>query len=308
MPKIIERWPVDYIPPSWLPDWKIANEYEYLTQTTKHELELKLFDIEYSDISSHELCKRTEKTFVLNTTTIPTQKQAFAWEFLRRNPIYQADYEKITQLAESEKVTTSYKKPLGFNIFDLCYRDQHPPSIPFHTELYTILEKWGLGYYLLDPAKDLHNTGSISAVSRLGNDYYPATKVHQPQGQKPIPIDGGIIPDDNQGWWLFDSSLPIGPQIKKAESFLKEYQKRKYGKIFSASGTEDRLYPLFLRLLDADAHKVDTVEILPILYADRELKAYSQPLNHHWSPARKEISTHRKTAYALRDSDYKLLL
>ena len=158
---------------------------------------------------------RKKRSFKISSKQVPTTKAEFGWEFLRRNPAYQADYARLFDVAHQEWVSDIYLGALGLNIFrhnysapDSCenldpINDEPPPSILFHADLYRTLEKWGLGHYLLDPAQEIHTTIPLDAVKRLGNNYYPARNVvHVPSldgtEQESIPVDGGINPSQNK--------------------------------------------------------------------------------------------------------------
>lgn len=112
-------WPPDNKVPNWLPDWRNEDEYP--------------------DIDG-------------------ASKQDFAWEFLRRNLLYQEDYKRISELCASEGVQDRYQQAFGFNIFpSIMLLPLKPESIKFHAELYRVLTRWGLSYYLLDPAYESYS-------------------------------------------------------------------------------------------------------------------------------------------------------
>ena len=244
-----------------------------------------------------------------------TPKHEFTWEFLRRNPWYQADYQAVCNLSVAEGVTDLYRRGLGYNIFDITYRDQSPPSLVFHSKLYATLQKWGLGYYLPDPSMDVLDMASLPALTRLGNDCYRALQVEHLPGspQTPIPTDGGIIPTDAETFWLFDINLPLEPQLKQAKEFLVQTQKRQYGKKYQATKTEPRLFLQYLRVLDADAHGVLDKEIIDVLfpdagisYTDKNGRLY--PGDTHRNPGHDNLKASRKGAYYLRNGGYRLML
>jgi Proteobacterial transcriptional regulator-like domain len=286
-------WPEGYIPPDWLTDWRDNSEYSRISG----------YEWYLSDDA-------TEKTF------IKTEKPEYAWEFLRRNPNYQADFLKITRLCDKEGVSDHYRKSLGFNIFQ--FKDVHPPSIIFHAELYRTLRKWGMGYYLINPAFGIHETGSYSAVRRLGNDMYKAVHVIQSvdneEKQEYIPIDGGVITTDTETFWLFDVSLPLDPQLKQAKSALARAQVGMFKKKIPASKTDPLKYCLYLRLLDADACGTSDKEIMSVLfpgkdhftYENKDGKPYKKESSHR-NPGRDMLKNHRNAAYYLRDRGFRFI-
>ena len=296
--KSTQYWPANYVFPSWLPNWQEEQEYSRIEVFTEYRF----------DKSSQEVEQLT-----FNTT-----KSAYAWEFLRRNPHYQYDYHLVNELCENEGVTIRYKKSLGLNIFSLA--DHPPPSMRCHAALYRILQKWGLGYYLLDPSNEIHVTAPLDGVQRLGNDIYPAVHVKpfpnldDETKTEPIPIDGGIIPSDTETFWLFDISLPVEPQLKKVKQFLKGFQLRKYGKKIQACKTEPNKFKLYLRVLDADASGADDKQIMSVLFPDEDRITchdtkgvlYKNDASHR-NPGRDNLRNCRKAAYYLRDLGYRLL-
>lgn len=304
--KASPQWPHGYKPPSWLPDWRDESEYLRIADFTEYQ-----FDIE----------SQTGQAF-----TVKTGKTDYVWEFLRRNPWYQADYQKLVDLCKKEEVEEYYIGSLGLNIFSGISRpsdlkDNPPPSLYFHGELYKALAKWGMGYYLLNPALDIHESGPYAGVRRLGNDIYPAVHV-QPYSTDAgcldstqfIPVDGGVVLGDTETFWLFDISLPIEPQLKAAKAFLEKAQVGRYKKKRSASKTDPSKYLIYLRLLDADANAVDDREIMTVLfpgkdqfsYTDKNVRPYKKEATHR-NPGRDMLKNHRKAAYDLRNQGYRLI-
>jgi len=218
-------WPSDHIAPTWLPNWRYNDEYPDTKEATKHD---------------------------------------FAWEFLRRNLPYQKDYQIISSLCDSENyLLDRYKGPLGYNIFPPIIEPLSPFSINFHADLYNVLKKWGLSYYLLNPAYDFRHTATISMMWRTGSfNYSTETVLHNGQH---IPIDGGIIPSEEEYEtpYLFDLSLPLKPQTEAAERVLKKQQKRAMGGGENTENSNSSIkdYPIYLRILDADARGVSNSEI-----------------------------------------------
>ena len=295
-------WPPDHETPAWLPDWRYEDEYPSSDHATK---------------------------------------QDFAWEFLRRNLLYQRDYQRISELYTSEGVHQQYKQPLGFSIFpSLMEKQLQPESIKFHAELYQVLTKWGLSYYLIDPAfesysfshpetkvyeycpqeesdpkvtprnryvsLDINQLNSnqqrryrlaqgidgkggvdLRMVGRVGS-FNCAVDVINHNDQY-VPVDGGIVPTNKEIPYLFDLSLPIEPQILNAKAQLEASQVRMIGKKIEKSKTSIKDYPLYLRVLDADARGV----------SNNEIKSVIPSIN---------FFVVRRGAYSLIDKNYRLLL
>ncbi len=291
-------WPKYYARPLWLPNWREEAEYSRIDGFSEYRF----------DKSSQEV----------EQLTVNTSKAGYAWEFLRRNPDYQTDYQFIIELCESEGVADRYKKALGLNIFSL--NDDPPASMLCHAAIYRTLRKWGLGYYLLDPSNEIHVTAQLDCVQRLGNDIYQAVHVDpfpNPDDEnipEPIPIYGGIVPTDTETFWLFDVSLPIEPQLKKARDFLEGTQLRMYDKKIQASKTEPNKFALYLRVLDADASKADDKDIMSVLFPNEDTFTYFDTKGvlykndaSHRNPRRDKLKNCRKAAYYLRDQGYRLL-
>ncbi|WP_425514118.1 transcriptional regulator domain-containing protein [Geobacter grbiciae] len=92
MKKSPSRWPDCYRPPSWLPDWSQEDEYSNVADFTEYR-----FD---------------PKSQTAQPVATRTSKSDYAWEFLRRNPWYQADFRRIVELCEQEGVFNYYHTPL----------------------------------------------------------------------------------------------------------------------------------------------------------------------------------------------------
>lgn len=276
-----KQWPKDYIFPSWLPDWRYEDEYPVLAATSKRQ---------------------------------------YAWEFLRRNPEYQADYLKCVKLCEQEGANHRYLKALGLNITPPL--DDTPiPSMKFHISLYRTLSKWGLAHYLLDPSFECHDTADLDFISRLGrfNIAVESTQIitdliaANDHVIEQIPLDGGILPSDSEIPWLFDINLPIEPQIIAANNLLDEIQKSAFGKKQIAAKSEINKFNSYLRLLDADAIGASNKEIMEefwpgkneISYVNKNKVPYKSESHNY--PSRDLIRHSRKAAYHLRDIGYKLL-
>lgn len=280
-------WPDGYIPPAWLPDWRDEAEYTRLVSNIEYS-----FDRDTKQVKSKEAI---------------TSKREFAWEFLRRNPFYQADYDNIYLLAKKECVLETYEAGLGINIFRLD--DTPPPSMIFHTSLYRVLQKWKFGYYLMNPALDVLAAGPLPAITRLGDNCSPAVNVEYapislraiavPDAylKEPIPVDGGIIPTDTEIFWLFDVSLPIEPQLQRAKEHLNRQQLSRSGKKVSASKTSISDYIRYLRLLDAEAKGKST---------PREIADILRPGKTQYDPPDMDgFNKDHAPAYELRNTGYR---
>jgi len=295
-------------PPSWLPNWQYADEYAHLTTTTEHRCES--MEISYSVCKTREIItRRLIKPGSLEAKKSNTPKHAFAWEFLRRNPDYQADYQRLVDMAEEHGATEYYSSDTSLSILRSNGMPDSPNETPypvFHAELYRTLTKWGIAAWLQNPAHDIHDSAELADLWRMGYNISQAVHVFYDNGD-PIPLHGGIIPTDTEKFVLFDISRPIAPQIRKMQKHLEAQQRLiKNGKLIQASKTVDSLFTKYLRILDADAVRANDDTIVEILYPESNTTHYSK--RSQTNPARNFLKNHRKAAYALRNEDYRLLL
>lgn len=304
--KRLSHWPEGFTPPAWLPDWQDETAYERLRSRVVYSYETIPCapdptldpDAETNDGKS----ARKLKPGSLKSEKISTLKQEFAWEFLRRNPYYQADYLRLVELSQSEGVADSYRSAMGFNIL---VKGQAPlPSIAFHAALYRALTRWGILYRLPDPAFTLHGAAPLEGITRVGNDFYLSQETCEVDGET-IPLDGGIILTDTETLWLFDVSLPIKPQLDKAKQFLDALSSQTRTGRTKATRTKADFnkFTTYLRILDAGAAGADGGQIATLLYPDKSPTDYS-----NYSPHRDALNHDRLPAYQLRDQLYRLLL
>lgn len=273
--------PAHYSVPSWLPNWEYEDQYP----------------------DAH--------TF---------SKQSFAWEFLRRNPYYQLEYKRISDLCADEGVRDIYQVEFGFHIPSAHEGSSSAPkSIIFHGELYRAVTLYGFYNCLFDPAYDLGEDICYPWIKRQGSFKSSSeTTIYDRGGlligPEEVPVDGRIIPTGDEVLHLFDLSLPIVPQIENTKKQLIEAQKKRFGKVIRKSKTELEKFPLYLRLLDADACGIADSVIGNVLYPDRELfsdvdvSGEEYKNGHHRSPLADDLLSARNGAYPLLLKTYKLLL
>jgi len=270
----------DYAAPDWLPNWKKKKEYPKASLS----------------------------------------KQSFAWEFLRRDPIYQWNYRKIDELCITEGVEQRYKAECGYYIpLSPEELDDIPDSLHFRAELYQTSANYGWHNVLFDPSYKLGESACYPWIKRIGSYKLPTktTTYHAGGlliGPQVIPLEGQIIPTENEILHLFDLSLPISPQIKIVKDQLEESQRKREGKLLKTSKTEHEKFPLLLRLLDADAQGADESLIGEILFPEEDIFSHitktGEPYNNdsHRSPRADALRDARKGAYKLMQRDHKLLI
>lgn len=267
----------------WLPNWKDANQYPSIDERT-----------DFSRI---------------------------AWEFLRRNPIYQKDYQRIyekTYHAFLEwgcwwevRICIPYDTP-GAEFTDVCSccgKKGLCTPVPWYITI-----KYGLSCGVLqDPANKVPNSlfyfpgceapGAIGLIEHKGL-LYPMSSEDE-DGPQADPLHGGFevkIEEPGETVVFFDLSLPIDRQLKKAGEELKALQKIYKGSGGKVVEQRNRINKLisYIRILDAKTSGAKNSEIAKYLYPH---------LNNCWPNAAgdKQISDDSSAARKYRDSKYKWL-
>lgn len=229
--------------PEWLPDWRDEKAYTYLNDAS------------------------------------PTQ---WAWEFVRRNPKYQADYDAYTKAVNEPRALP------GESWSDYIKRAKEKGGwqIPPATAADKLSKKYKVEPRPYDPAvKD------------------PPIQFTEATPEQPPWVDFGY---DHPGLrhakepfhLVFDLSQPIKPQLRNAEKMMEVVQP-------AMESTEDRqhsklhtrLFLIYIRLLDADEAGAKLGEITPILL----------PGVSNIDPdylGNKRLRANLKKARELRDHDY----
>lgn len=242
--------------PSWLPDWRDPTQYP-----TANELSyLK-----------------------------------WAWEFLRRNPDYQKDFELFKELRAAEDRHSESPQPL----------------IQVEKQIQTLLFKHHLENYMPDPAKPAKNFG-LSGLHFMGDrfprsrGFNPAATVEASYNQEKRCIEyvcnlqPSIPLTETQVVVTFDLNLPLAPQLNKLHYSLsgRQEQLRNDNKLsMPQSPTKRSLYPRLLRILDARARGVTPKTIREVLYSDP--LEYQDPVQ--------ACTYHRDLANALMSGGYQHL-
>lgn len=187
--------------------------------------------------------------------------QGWAWEFLRRNPLYQADYASL-------RATMDDAAAKGVDE-DEYKRVYNPPRLEGETEDEWIIrfngacssspisssyaKEWKLaGGFLPDPFKEYSEQWYL--VSFITSPRATTITRHW-KGFESTCATGSIL-DNVQQAMAFDLSMPIEPQIDEAYAVLIHQQKRLIGKglveEWPRKNVTRQSYPLYLRLLDAE--------------------------------------------------------
>jgi hypothetical protein len=242
----------------------------------------------------------------------------FAWEFLRRNPEYQSDWDKYLSICRSVLPHYDPRIELSQSDYDkLEYSPDHqhfePPRLGQESEdewrsrvktgRITALpiwyaRKWGLKNTIYDPHYPYD-----SSFPHPNFIHTPST-VHILTENWPGFREGGSIytlhPKTGIG---FDMSLPIDLQIEAARKYLLGHQqyliKNDVVKPFPNS-VPRKEWVVYLRLLDADATGAKPKEIAAQLYPEEE-DVYPDYI------PQKKVRTALKQAKKWRDKWYLLI-
>jgi hypothetical protein len=150
----------------------------------------------------------------------------FAWEFLRRNSDYQADF--IRSMS-----------------FEMSYEELEPGvSVPAgyveHARYDAMCSDWGVSF-LQDPQED--------STSVFDKQYLPLPYASGGEGNLQSFNLAQIEPKVGEITIKFDLSLPLKPQLRAAEQILK-----RQGEPLNSTGfrQQAKLYPCYILLLDAE--------------------------------------------------------
>ncbi len=253
--EIFRFYPPKYPAPSWLPKWKVKANYP---------------DPKYADY--HQ----------------------FAWEFLRRNPEYQLDFDSLALLCDKEKLTDVYRQRLGFHYAMI---DDKPYSPIFHKELQDKLNRWMLNPIFFDPS--LRGTYSRSkdpeAVPNLFRDKGAPRKDPRIFPKKMRNTDDISISISRTGYFMPSSRIEYivqhhqvekrnetssGEQKSIKEHFIDERHKTKFRR-----NLKDVQYPIEV---DRNKYSQDGA-IVPTKYEYPWLFDISLPLMPQLEAARKEL-------------------
>lgn len=152
-----------------------------------------------------------------------------AWEFLRRNPKYQEDFDKFKKLKSQ-----STKRKL---------QEKWLPGIPLLT--------------LFDP-KDNQPRGVKLALTH-------APRFHVPKGKGMASIESLYKGDV---FVTFNLNIPIKRQLDKTQKFLERERKEQNIKP-NKKNQHTHLFPHYWRLLDATAEGKKPAQLSNYFYADR---------------------------------------
>lgn len=206
-----------------------------------------------------------------------TSPEQWAWEFKRRNSDYQKDYELLqtVEAENSQAITTPY----GFGKWAYV----PPPALNESKEQYDerilrknggsnelipldkyLTEKWGLWGDMVDPKKDYYEEIRIlgSTHVRLIGQKEEFDNLGNPD----FPYDiSGCFEKENEVLLAFDLGQPIPKLIDDAKSLLEMLQDETKLKPKSKKA-HPKLYPTYLRVLDANNSEATVKEMARIIY------------------------------------------
>jgi hypothetical protein len=242
------------------------------------------------------------------------------WEFLRRNPEYQEDYERVRHLLDENGFQRqdfdTYEGPIneafvydppaleGEDTRGYSQRVKEFPKYRAYLSYWLAENKYGLRHTLVAPEEeynpslaDVRFPWVWSVRSFIGVDI-------QEYGKQSIPLaglTGPTISRPEEAIAVFDLTKPLKAQFDKAYEWL-DFKQKHHG-FNKKAKTRKRLnkYPIYLRVLDAFQVRADKEEIIRVLYPDvlNEYPDYQ---------ANKGLENDRKAARQLRDFGYRSIL
>lgn len=243
------------------------------------------------------------------------QPQEWAWEFLRRNPDYQSDYDHFTTLPDSDQVVgVKNGKWKGTPSLDgqLDNFYCNPPENAGETlrEYEQRLQNNGIDDWLVLPFAEymtrrykVEPTPCDPAAPLPGHAVFTdlATENRLPPWCVTIDESGDFMRFQHMPIFAFDLNQSIDKQLEVVKSQLLDMiEFRKFhGTFMPEPERRNQLskYPTYLRLLDADFACATSSEMAEVLYPG--------DVNVHPDySASKKVRQQLKAAIQLRDSDY----
>lgn len=249
--------------PEWLPDWQDEGAYP-----KPEDLSLKLW----------------------------------AWQFLRRNPDYQEDQARWRKLVDGLENSNDLPEPeedMRFWVFEPPaepgekfneYRKRVPQWRRGESLLGALVEKYGIkpGGWLPDPGQ---NRPTLVGFQTTGLKFIDGGPARQGKDWR-----AAVYPKPFEIYVCFNLEWPIDIQLEKTKTYLNERKKmlkKKYNMESVDKRTRVVMFPLYLRLLDAEASGADVDTMTTVL-----------PPRISATHARQNVRNGLKAAKKLRDRDY----
>lgn len=240
----------------WIPDWRIAENYP---QTDKNKL---------NQLTANEV-------------------ENFAWQFLRRNPIYQQDYEYYKQ-------TKSYE-------YCLFHREVEGLdagiSSEYLKEFFLFKERYHLAKWTIkagEPIVDIFNPANSNSFVAFRSMELTSSIGPTMKNSQEIAF---ILNKPSEALFKIDISLPINPQIEKIKEFALMLQKGGSQAVVNKKFNVQILIR-FLRILDAMAFN-ETLNNMAEVLAEGVDNCQPDYLG------RKRIEASMKSAIHIRDGGYR---
>lgn len=205
--------------------------------------------------------------------TTKLDRRGWAWEFMRRSPEYRADFAKVAKAWKAVPREGHLFK--GAKAFDVERLERQ------------LAARWGQGGPFADPSSD-----RVPPFLRL----FPI----QPDGEQ---IDSFYYEPDESGLYVqrpdyatltFDLRKPLPQQLRRAGSMLK---KRQINVVITKPPNKGAdLWPLYLRVLDADEAGATTAQVIAAIYEYKQLP--NSAADGYQADDR--VFDHRKRAMSLR--------
>jgi hypothetical protein len=207
-------------------------------------------------------------------------RAGWAWEFMRRNPIYRADH------AKAADAWAQVPRQGQFFMGGGAYKAEQ-----FARELGA---KWGQLDPIANPDRDevprFLLAGPIEPDGeQVAGFYLLEEQSDTPQQQ----LEFATL--------TFDLRRPLNPQLSRARLLLRE-RKKSVATVRPVRSSESQ-WPLYLRVLDAKEAGAKTSEIIAAIYAYRKLR---EEINKIYA-AQDRVADHWKRARQLRDDPLSLI-
>lgn len=195
---------------------------------------------------------------------------SWAWEFLRRNPDYRADFAALKSGEFKEK---GYSPPKLPNETEhqwqfRCIQNEIDPNILSPER--NLARKWGMRYFMCDPTQTVIELKSGERAVEFDTDVKPVLleKWDDVERLPTFEEEGGVVlVDRNRLLISFDLTGPLEPQIKSLKMWFGE---RKTSDV-SAKKPQAQTFVNCLRVLDAMSALGDKFEnhlVRDVLFKD----------------------------------------
>lgn len=169
-----------------------------------------------------------------------TTDRQWAWEFLRRNLVYQSDF------TEAHNLSTDCTKELREKYWIKKFVD---PAVPYSYKLGRSL--WEDASYIFGPRMVSYSDRPHFDERWEGMDERVWHNIRTPQSDTEVVVK-------------FDIGLPIKPQLEEAESRLEIY-KSVYASTWAGDKTGQRsIYRGYLRVLDAESEGLSLLKMAEV--------------------------------------------